>query len=601
VVRRDLTGQWVLGMPDHAALGKVHDLLWERIARCHGGLVDDDKLDAVVRVVAVGALEGRQFTAQAVALVVGRDADELIDELDEHLLAGPQRPDGLLEEAGFVALADPRATTDGEGEGRWVSRYRFVSELHWRTLRRYGLPGRERHDGCRALAAALERVLQPEPERAAAQIASLLREAGDHQAAAAWQIQAEFGAAVPVVEASARLLLAQDTSGWDRFDHAQAARQLGHATFLLWHHRPVGMVLGVAEGWARTAQAANWPAQHARALHHCGLLHQLRGEPDPAIGYLRQARREAAAAGDPGFAAHAMAERARTELHQGQMRVARRRAEAARQLAHRHHAPRSEAAALGVLADLALRAGDGEGALAAATAGAVAAERSGDRMLLVLLLEYLSGAQQELGRVEQARETAARALDMARQTGDRVHEGSIESRLGRLWAADPPVAEGHLLRGLAIARQLDDHEVQTHCRVLLAELAGVRGQLRGAQAELVQARPGSPPPSAPRTWRRCGRDGGGWPRRRACQAGRQRCCGRWPPCTASGPAARSRPASGRRPSARRPRRASRAGEQGWPRGLKLHSRTTGGWGLLHEIFGPFDTNDPSGGEGAPGA
>jgi hypothetical protein len=98
----------------------------------------------VVRVVAVGALEGRQFTAQAVALVVGRDADELIDE---HLLAGPERPDGLLEEAGFVALADPRATTDGEGEGRWVSRYRFVSELHWRTLRRYGLPGRERHDG----------------------------------------------------------------------------------------------------------------------------------------------------------------------------------------------------------------------------------------------------------------------------------------------------------------------------------------------------------------------------------------------------------------------------------------------------------------------
>jgi tetratricopeptide (TPR) repeat protein len=600
VVRRDLTGQWVLGMPDHAALGKVHDLLWERIARCYGGLVDDDKLDAMVRVVAVGALEGRQFTAQAVALVVGRDADELIDELDEHLLAGPERPDGLLEEAGFVALADPRATTDGEGEGRWVSRYRFVSELHWRTLRRYGLPGRERHDGCRALAAALERVLQPEPERAAAQIASLLREAGDHQAAAAWQIQAEFGAAVPVVEASARLLLAQDTSGWDRFDHAQAARQLGHATFLLWHHRPVGMVLGVAEGWAQTAQAANWPAQHARALYHCGLLHQMRWEPNSAVGYFRQARREAAAAGDLEFAARAMTERARTELHQGQMRMARRRAEAARQLAHRHYAPRAEASALGVLADLALRAGDREGALAAATAGAVAAERSGDRMLLALLLEYLSGAQQELGRVEQAQETAARALDMARQTGDRVHEGSIEWRLGRLWATDPPVAEGHLLRGLAISRQLDDPALEARCRLELADLARGQGELRGAQAELAQATCLAltlGPLNLAEVWQ-------GWARLAQAQGvpGGQAAL-LWALAAVHGERAGSPVASSLWEEAERA--AAAAGEPDGRAGLAARAQAAlandGGWGLLHEIFGPFDTNDPSGGEAAPGA
>jgi hypothetical protein len=467
VVRRDLPGQWVIGEPDHAALGKVHDLVWERIARCYGGLVDDDKLDAAVRVLAVGALEGRRFTTQAVALVVGRDADELIDELDEHLLAGPQRPDGLLEEAGFVELADPRATTDGEGEGRWVARYRFVSELHWRTLRRYGLPGRERHDGCQALAAALERVLQPEPERAAAQIASLLREAGDHQAAAAWQIQAELGAAVPQVEASARLLLAQDTSGWERFDHAQAARQLAHATRLLWHNRPAGVALEVAQGWARAAQAADWQAEHARALHSCGMLHARRGEPDAAVGCLRQERREAAAAGDLALASWAMAGRAQVELGQGRMRMARRRAEAARQLAHRHHASHAETAALGVLAELALRSEDWEGALVAATAGAAAAERAGDHQPLAWLLVSLSAAQARLGRVGQARETAARVLEVARQAGSRIHEGWAELRLAGLWATDPPVAEAHLLRGLAIARQLDHHEMEARCRVRL--------------------------------------------------------------------------------------------------------------------------------------
>jgi tetratricopeptide (TPR) repeat protein len=589
VVRRDLLGRWMLGGPDHAALGKVHDLLWERLDRCYRARLDDDQAERVVHALAVGALEGREFTAQAVALVVGRDADELIDEFDEHLLTSPERPDGLLEEAGFIQLADPRTTIDGEGEGRWVARYRFASELHWRTLRRYGLPGRERHDGCRALAAALQQALQPEPERAAAQIASLLREAGDHQAATAWQTQAELGTAVPQVEARARLLLVQDTSGWDRFDHAQAARQLQHATHLLWHQRPVGLVLGVAEGWARAAQAASWPGEHAFALHHCGLLHHQRGEPDAAVGCLRQARREAAAAGDLAFAARTMAERANVELGQGRVRVARRRAEATRQLAHRHHAPGSEASALRVLASLALRAGDGEGALAAATAGAAAAERSGDLGLLGVLLEHLSDAQEQLGRVGQARETAGRALDMARQAGDRVHEGSIEWRLGRLWAADPPMAERHLLRGLAIARRLDDHDVQAHCRVLLAELAGVRGQLRGAQAELVQATRLTPtigPENVAEVWQ-------GWARLAEAEGvpGGQ-VAPLWALAAVHGERAGSTVASSFWEKAERA--AAAAGEPGGRAGLAARAQAAlvhdGGWGLLEEVFGPLDAD-----------
>ena len=171
-----------------------------------------------MRVLAVGALEGQeflpQFTAQAVALAEGLDADELMEELDEYLLASSDRPDGLLEDAGFAYLTNPNHS---EGEGWAVYRYRFVSELDWRTLRRYGLLGRERQDGCRALADALAQVWQPEPERAAAEIAILLRQAGDLQAAASWHVVAEFGATVPAVEAGARRLLAQDTSGWDRF------------------------------------------------------------------------------------------------------------------------------------------------------------------------------------------------------------------------------------------------------------------------------------------------------------------------------------------------------------------------------------------------
>jgi hypothetical protein len=34
VVRRDLPGRWVLAEGDQPALGKVNDLLWERLERC---------------------------------------------------------------------------------------------------------------------------------------------------------------------------------------------------------------------------------------------------------------------------------------------------------------------------------------------------------------------------------------------------------------------------------------------------------------------------------------------------------------------------------------------------------------------------------------
>lgn len=486
-VHRDLaSGRWVLGVVNHSGLGTVHDLLWERLARCYGGLVDDDTLDRVVRTLAVGALEGRQFTAQAVAQAVGRDADELIDELDGRLLASQERPDGLLEEARFLELADPRATPNGEG--RAVARYRFVSELHWRTLRQFGLPGREHRDGCRALAAALEQVLQPEPERAAATIASLLREAGDQRAAARWRTLAELGTTVPMVEVRARWLLVKDTTGWDQFEHAQATRQLAHATQLLWQHRPADVVLEVAEGWVRAADGARWPSQHAHALNRCGVLHSVRGDLDAAVGCFRRARRVAVAAGELVRAATVMADHAAVELEQGRVRAARRRAEAARQLAQRQHAPAAEAKALFALARVALRVGDHAGARAAAGVGIPLAERAGDRWLLTSLLQELSDAQWRLGQLEMARETAERAGDEARQAGNREGEGWVEMRLGVLWeGVDPQAAERHLLRGVAIASQLDHRVLEVECRIALARLARNRGDLRASRAELLAA------------------------------------------------------------------------------------------------------------------
>jgi tetratricopeptide (TPR) repeat protein len=491
-VRRNGLARWALTVEDKPRLGKVHDLLWERLERCYGGRLDDDRLERIVRVLAVGALEGQdfapQFTAQAVALAVGRDADELIDELDDHLLASPDRPDGLLKEAGFAQPGDLHATSDnGETEGAWMCRYRFVSELHWRTLRRYGLLGRERQDGCRSLAAALIQLWQLEPEPAASEITMLLREAGDLQAAASWHVVAEFGAAVPAVEASARRLLAQDTTGWDRFDHAQAARQLEYAAMLLTNHRSVELVLRMAEGWAQAAQAAGWQVEHARALYHCGLLHEWRGNEDAAISCLRLARRIASRNGDVTVAAEAIAARAKVEAGQGRVRLAWRRAETARQLARDHRAFAAEAAALVVLTNLAMRSRDWKRAWTVAKAGVSAAERAGDHHGLVGLLRALGKTQEQLGQVGQARATLARALRVARNTGSRRGEGWSALELADLWGDDDPeAAEEHLLRGLAIARQLDIPGLGAGCHIRLAILARKRGEMRAALDALDQ-------------------------------------------------------------------------------------------------------------------
>jgi hypothetical protein len=224
----------------------------------------------------------------------------------------------------------------------------------------------------------------------------------------------------------------------------------------------------------------------------------------------------------------------------------------------------------------------------AATAGAAAAERVGDQKLLAWLLVLRSAAQARLGRIGQARETAARALEAARQAGSRYHEGWAELRLGGLWATDPPVAEAHLLRGLAIARQLDDREAEAHCRVRLAELAGSRGELRGARTELVHATRLAhtlrDPDIAAQVWQ-------GWARlaeARGVPGGQATLL--WALAAVHAERAGSADAAGWQKRAERA--ASAAGEPGGRAGLAAGVRAAlahdGGWGLLEEVFGPSD-------------
>jgi hypothetical protein len=177
VVRKAPEGTWEFAGPEGARLGRVNDLLDARLAR----LLDTnqpDRLEAARELLATAALEGRRFTAPALARALDRDPDELIDFLDEHLAVGDSRPDGLVVDLGFLKLTDPA------GQPQFVSRYEFVSGLHWQTLRRYGLGRSEVADRSERYAWALAEVYASELARVAALISSLLRAAGKHKDAA---------------------------------------------------------------------------------------------------------------------------------------------------------------------------------------------------------------------------------------------------------------------------------------------------------------------------------------------------------------------------------------------------------------------------------
>lgn len=86
-----------------------------------------------MKLLGCAALEGRHFTADAVARVLGRDRDELVDFLDDTLVRGEDRPEGVLVEEESVPIDDPRSGR------RYLCRYAFTSDLYWLTLGRYGL------------------------------------------------------------------------------------------------------------------------------------------------------------------------------------------------------------------------------------------------------------------------------------------------------------------------------------------------------------------------------------------------------------------------------------------------------------------------------
>ncbi len=133
--------------------------------------------ETVSHMLAVAALEGPVFTAQAVADALGVDTDDLLDTCDDYLLN--EDPDAsVVFEVGPLIM------------NTRLDRYRFaLPYLHLVFARE--LRGAARTDAALALAVALERRYQPAPEHVFDVLVTLFALGGDPARAETYRIQRE--------------------------------------------------------------------------------------------------------------------------------------------------------------------------------------------------------------------------------------------------------------------------------------------------------------------------------------------------------------------------------------------------------------------------
>jgi tetratricopeptide (TPR) repeat protein len=110
---------------------------------------------------------------------------------------------------------------------------------------------------------------------------------------------------------------------------------------------------------------------------------------------------------------------------------------------------------------------------------------------LPLVVACLSEAYLQAGRLEEARQRAAQALDLAHQYNQRGNQAWALWLLGESTArrASPEVesAAGHYRQALALAKELGMRPLQAHCHRSLGMLYGKLGRQEQARSELTTA------------------------------------------------------------------------------------------------------------------
>jgi tetratricopeptide (TPR) repeat protein len=398
---------------------EVDQLIGDRVRRSIGE--DLNRLALAGRVPACGALEGRRFTAAAVADTFGIDRDDLIDFIDEALAVDDTHPDGLLIEDGWVHVSD-------EVGRRSLAMYRFARKRDWVTVHKYGLTENERRDLSRRLAHALATLYGGDSYRIAQALVRLCSLAALSDRATYYRRMADTRISREMTLARARQILA-DEEPTDRDSRRRASQALIAAAHELFHTGPFTDGLSFAELAHRLAPLRR---DQAMALYLVGVHRQHLGDHDQARNAYQAAlelRRELGDRHGEAAVRHALA---RIDLEQGNYERARTELRAVLQLRRELGDRDGEADARHALAHIDLRQGNYERARTEFQAVLKLRRELGDRDGEADARHALAHIDLRQGNYERARTELRAVLQLRRELGDRHGEADARHALARI-------------------------------------------------------------------------------------------------------------------------------------------------------------------------
>ncbi|MGA2930322.1 MAG: tetratricopeptide repeat protein, partial [Solirubrobacteraceae bacterium] len=461
------------------ALDPVGELLDERLKRLIGS--DRDELVRTRRLLCCGALEGRRFTADAVAVALGRDRDDVIGTLNDTLAFSDKRPDGLVLEDGSVTVGD------GTG-GRHLSRYQFNAELDWLTLR-YSLTDAEARDLPLKLAQGIQAVYGRQSHRVAQTPTSLYDMAGDTAVARHYRRMGDVGVSRDIILWRAHAVL-NSPDPEDRAARVRASQILIAGADTLFHSGAFDDGIAFAQTAHRLAPLQR---DQAMALYLIGSHDVHLGAFDQArVGFARVLELYRGLGDRQGEAAtrHALAT---IDLEQGAYEQAR--AEFARVLELRRELGdrQGEAAARHQLARIDLEQGAFYQARVGFTRGPELYRELGDPQGEAATRHQLASIDHRRGAYEQARAESARVLELRRELGDRQGEAATRHQLASIDLQQGAFDQARVgfTRGLELHRELGDRQGEAATRHQLASIdlqQGAFDQARVGFARVLELR-----------------------------------------------------------------------------------------------------------------
>ncbi len=464
-------------------LDPFEDVFGERLTRIARAGAQDVDLSVIRASIGGGrkllsraALEGPVFTADALARVLRRDRDGVIDLLDDALLHDDEHPHGVVHEAGSIDVEDDL------GAKRHLWLYRFDAELDWLTLAHHGLAEPARSAAARVVAQALLDAYGG-PRYVAPTLARLYELAGDPQAARRYRRMADAGPSTDVLVWRAEALLA-------RADPQASPDRRRSAEILLAAARSLSGG-GPHEDGLRFAQAAYRLAPRrevrAEALYLSGVLEFKLGDYDAARQTLQLALGLYRELADRKGEADARAAIALIESRRGSQEAARLELafvlEIYREIGDRDGEAATRESLAGI--DVAL------GAHAPARANLVAVmqleQADGDRRGEASTRLRIARLDMETGDFDQARSELDAALEIYRALGDRHGEADARHNLARLGIELGSLddARREFMRILAVYRELGDLVGQAATRHSLASIAIEQRVFEKARRELT--------------------------------------------------------------------------------------------------------------------